>query len=76
MAEFISNSAILTTIRPSAVLAANPWADARARNMADFRSKSAIIVFRFHTDSACGCSRLKEVEAQKQVRNWGYHACY
>ena len=43
MAEFISNSAILTTIRPCTVLTATPDPDLRVRKMADFGRKSAIL---------------------------------
>ena len=42
MADFISNSAIEPPIRSKAVLAAVPNSDPRARNMADFVTKSAI----------------------------------
>ena len=42
MAEFISNSAILTTIRASAVLAAAPNSGPGRPKMADFEWKSAI----------------------------------
>ena len=44
MAEFISNSAILTTIRTSAVLAAAAQLRPGARKMAEFRRNSAIAV--------------------------------
>ena len=41
MAEFISNSAILTAVRPSVVLASAPNSRPRARKMADFMANSA-----------------------------------
>ena len=42
MADFTSNSAILTTIRPRTVLTATPDPDLQMRKMADFGRKSAI----------------------------------
>ena len=50
MAEFISNSAILPTIRPGYVLTVAPNSGVRARKMADFERKSAI-------DVHAGCSQ-------------------
>ena len=44
MAEFVSNSAIFPSIRPSAVLRAAAWDFARARKMAEFGINSAMIV--------------------------------
>ena len=42
MADFISNSAILTTIRPDSVLAIAAHTRPGATEMADFTAKSAV----------------------------------